>query len=29
MANVDDPDEETDDGDNFGEHVSKIVQFAF
>ena len=29
VPEVDDPDEDTNDGDNFGEHVTKVVQLAF
>jgi len=29
MPNIDNPNENTDDSDNLGQHVSKIVQFAF
>ena len=29
VSEVDDPNEDTNDGDNFGEHVTKVVQLAF
>lgn len=29
MADIDKPDEYTDNGDHFGEHVSKIIQLPF
>lgn len=28
MANIDDPDENTDDRDNFCEHIAKVVEFT-
>ena len=28
MTNVDDPDEDADNGDDLGEHVTEIIQFA-
>ena len=29
VPEVDDPNEDTDDGYNFGEHVTKVIQLAF
>ena len=29
VPEVNDPDEDTNNGDNFGEHVTKVVQLAF
>ena len=29
VPEVDDPDEDANDGDDFGEHVTKVVQLAF